>query len=44
MFGQSAKCRAEKHEQYIAILEEREGKLLRIVVSYLRKYGPINKR
>ncbi len=42
MIGQSVKCWEEKHDEYIEMLEERQRIQLRIVLAYLRKYGPIS--
>jgi hypothetical protein len=44
MIGCAAKCWEEKHVQTIKELEEHEETQTRIIVAYLRKYGPIKKK
>ena len=44
MIGCATKCWEEKHVQTIKRLEEHNRTQTRIVVAYLRKYGPIKKK
>jgi len=44
MIGWAAKCWEEKHVQTIKELEEHDRTQTRIIVAYLRKYGPIKKK